>query len=77
MHPSGNLLDAANAPDEVVEHGAEHIADGAAGDGEHGIHASGGKQGAHDHFGTEGDESASQEGGHGHSPVAVFDEKLI
>ena len=77
VHPPGNLFDTADATDEVVEHGAEHIAEGAAEDGEDRIHAGGGKQGAHHHFGTEGDESACEEGCHCHPEVAVFYEKLI
>lgn len=77
VHPFGNLLDTADASEEVVEHRPEHVADGAADDGEQRIHPCGGEQSTHHRLRTEGDEGACQERRHRHSEIAVFDEKLI
>ena len=77
VHPTGNLLDAADTSDEVIEHGSQYIADGAADNGEEWIHSCSGEQGAHDHFGTEGDKGASKERCHRRTYIAVFYEKLI
>ena len=77
VHPMGNLLYAADAPDEVVKHGTKHVADGACDNGKEGVHASGDKEGSHHGFGAEGNKGAGKEGGHSHAEIAVLYEKLI
>ena len=67
MHPFGDLLDAPDATQEVIEHGTKHVSDGTTEDGKHRIHACGGEQGTHHYFRTERNEGASQERGQCHA----------
>ena len=48
VHPVGNLFNAADTSNKIVEQGTQHVSDGAAENGEDGIHACGGQQRAHD-----------------------------
>ena len=60
----------AHAAHKVVEHRAQHVADGAIDDEEPGIEPRC-QQAEHDGFAGKGKDAACQKGGHQHAPIAV------